>query len=169
MGTLANHTTMTNPATYPWQTAYVLAILELDPSRILIRANEAVRIIQDRLKRPLELDSPEHQAIEDAQAGIAVLKARVAGRPVNRSCLLLKERPSNDLALSPWRTAYASAVLERDQALIPNLIDDALRAIEETLRSSIGVETIEGKSLVAARDALGILNIERKDRLVHRL
>ena len=32
---------------YPWQTAYVSAILEFDPKRLSARTNEAVRVIHE--------------------------------------------------------------------------------------------------------------------------
>jgi hypothetical protein len=45
-----------------------------------IRINEARRAIDKRLHRPLLIDSPEHNAIEDARRGLAELEAELVER-----------------------------------------------------------------------------------------
>jgi hypothetical protein len=62
-------------AIYLWQAAYQSAIFETDPRQLSIRINEARRAIDQRLHRPLPIDSPEHRAIEDARRGLAELEA----------------------------------------------------------------------------------------------
>jgi hypothetical protein len=66
--------TMKN-AIYSWQTAYRSAVLETNPKQLSIRINDAQRAIDERLHRPLLIDSPEHKAIEDARRGLAELEA----------------------------------------------------------------------------------------------
>jgi hypothetical protein len=73
---------MSSQLHYPWQSAYLSAILEFDPVKISHRIDQAVRVIEARLKMPLEPNSLEHQAIEDARSGIAMLKATITDRPV---------------------------------------------------------------------------------------
>jgi hypothetical protein len=62
-------------AIYSWQTAYRSAVLETRPPQLSIRINEARRAIDERLHRPLLIDSPEHKLIEDARRGLAELEA----------------------------------------------------------------------------------------------
>lgn len=62
-------------AIYSWQTAYRSAVLETSPTQLSIRINEARRAIDERLHRPIQIDSPEHKAIEDARRGLAELEA----------------------------------------------------------------------------------------------
>jgi hypothetical protein len=45
------------------------------------RLDQAARIIEERMKMPLEPDTQEHQAIQDARSGIAMLKATITERP----------------------------------------------------------------------------------------
>jgi hypothetical protein len=66
---------------YWWQSAYLSAILEFDPFMVSCRIDQAVRIIEERMKMPLEPDSQEQQAIQDARSGIAMLKATITERP----------------------------------------------------------------------------------------
>ena len=66
---------------YWWQSAYLSAILEFDPVIVFYRIDQAARIIEERMKMPLEPDSQEHQAIQDARSGIAMLKATITERP----------------------------------------------------------------------------------------
>ena len=74
---------MNNLATYPWQTAYVSAILEFDPKRLSARTNEAVRVIHERMKQPIKLGGHEHRAPQDARTGIAMLAAEIANNLSN--------------------------------------------------------------------------------------
>ena len=62
-------------AIYLWQAAYRSAVFETDPKQLSIRINEARRAIDERLHRPLLIDSPEHRALEDARRGLAELEA----------------------------------------------------------------------------------------------
>ena len=54
---------MNNPAIYPWQTAYVSAILEFEPGKLSTKIKEVVRIIRERMKDPIQFASQEYQAI----------------------------------------------------------------------------------------------------------
>jgi hypothetical protein len=64
-----------NPTNYPWQTAYVSAVLETDNVKLIGRIADARRAIEDRLISPIEYNGPEHQAIRAAWNGLAALKA----------------------------------------------------------------------------------------------
>ena len=66
---------MNNPAIYPWQTAYVSAILEFEPKKLAAKIKEAVRIIHERMEDPIQCASHEYQAIQDALRAIGVLCA----------------------------------------------------------------------------------------------
>jgi len=68
---------MKSLAIYPWQTAYVSAILEFDPKNLSAKTNEAVRVIHERMKKPIKLGGYEHRAIQDARTGIAMLTAEI--------------------------------------------------------------------------------------------
>jgi hypothetical protein len=73
---------MSTQINYWWQSAYLSAILEFDPVQVSYRIDQAVRVIEERMKMPLEQGSPEHQALEDARSGIAMMKATITERPV---------------------------------------------------------------------------------------
>ena len=64
---------MNNPVTYPWQTAYVSAILEFKPKKLAAKIKEAICVIHERMKEPIQSASHEHQAIQDALRAIGVL------------------------------------------------------------------------------------------------
>ena len=66
---------MNNSATYPWQTAYVSAILEFEPKKLSTKIKEALRVIHKRMKDPIQFASHEYQAIQDALGAIGVLRA----------------------------------------------------------------------------------------------
>jgi hypothetical protein len=66
---------MNNQAIYPWQTAYVSAILEFEPKKLAAKIKEAVRGIHERMKDPIQFASHEYQAIQDALRAIGVLCA----------------------------------------------------------------------------------------------
>ena len=72
---------MIPPINYWWQSAYLSAILEFDPIKVSYRIDQAVSLIQERMKMPLEPDRLERQALEDARSGIAMLKATITDRP----------------------------------------------------------------------------------------
>jgi hypothetical protein len=67
--------TMNNSATYPWQTAYVSAILEFEPKKLSTKIKEALHVIHTRMKEPIQFASHEYQAIQDALGAIGVLCA----------------------------------------------------------------------------------------------
>jgi hypothetical protein len=68
---------------YTWHAALWSAILELDPNKVSRRLDEATRAIDERMKMPIEPDDSEHQAIQEARSGIAMLKAIASNaRPV---------------------------------------------------------------------------------------
>jgi hypothetical protein len=58
------------------------AILEFDPVQVSYRIDQAVRVIEERMKMPVEPGSQEHQALQDARSGIAVMKAKLTDRLV---------------------------------------------------------------------------------------
>ena len=71
---------MKNPENYPWQTAYVSAVLETNKSKLVGRIAEARQAIEHRLLNPIQFDGPEHLAIKSAWKGLLALKAeRVNG------------------------------------------------------------------------------------------
>jgi D-serine deaminase-like pyridoxal phosphate-dependent protein len=71
---------MTDSKTYSWQARYLSAILEIDPTKMLDRIDEALRAIDERLRTLIEIDGHEYKAIENAQRGLAALRAeRVKG------------------------------------------------------------------------------------------
>jgi hypothetical protein len=74
---------MNNSAIYPWQTAYVCAILEFEPKKLSVKIKEAIRLIHERMKDPIEFASHEYQAIQDALRAIGVLCANTNKRYVN--------------------------------------------------------------------------------------
>jgi hypothetical protein len=68
---------------YTWHAALCSAILELDPNKVSRRLDEATRAIDERMKMAIEPDDSEHQAIQEARSGIAMLKAIASNaRPV---------------------------------------------------------------------------------------
>jgi hypothetical protein len=46
-----------NPAIYPWQTSYVSAILEFEPKILSAKIKEAVRVIHEPMKDPIQFES----------------------------------------------------------------------------------------------------------------
>ena len=74
---------MNSPAMYPWQTAYVSAILEFEPKILSAKIKEAVRVIHERMKDPIQFASHEYQAIQDALRAIGVLSASAANLRLN--------------------------------------------------------------------------------------
>jgi hypothetical protein len=74
---------MDNPVDYPWQSAYLSGFLEFDTVKMSSRVAQALRVIEERLKTPLEPGGKEHQAILDARSGIAMLQASMADKRVH--------------------------------------------------------------------------------------
>jgi hypothetical protein len=62
---------MRRPATYPWQMAYVFAILETDESTMRSRLYEAIAAVEQR--RLVPVNSDEGIALADAEAGLQIL------------------------------------------------------------------------------------------------
>jgi hypothetical protein len=69
---------MLNPSIYTWFPAYKSAVVETDLAQIPCRVREALRVIDDRLRDPAQIDDPEKRAIADAKIGLAKLE----GKPV---------------------------------------------------------------------------------------
>ena len=61
-----------------------------------------------------------------------------------------------------WQATYDSAVLEMDLAQIPDRIKEALKAIEERLRSCIVYGSPEHTAIESARKALATLKAKRR-------
>ncbi len=61
-----------------------------------------------------------------------------------------------------WQHAFDKAVLEMDWAQVPARIAEALKAIEERLRSSIVYGSTEHLAIVDARRSLATLNARRR-------
>jgi hypothetical protein len=64
---------MTNPESYAWQSVYVRAILETDNSLITGRIDEGLSAIEQRRLSPIERDSDEDCALNDAEVKIKSL------------------------------------------------------------------------------------------------
>jgi hypothetical protein len=63
-----------NLENYPWQTAYVCAILETNKLQLIIRIAAARQAIEVRLLSPTEIDGPEQLAIKEALKVLLALK-----------------------------------------------------------------------------------------------
>jgi hypothetical protein len=59
-----------------------------------------------------------------------------------------------------WQATYDSAVLEVDLARIPDRVKEALKAIEERLRSCIVYGSPEHSAIEGARKALAALKVK---------
>jgi hypothetical protein len=64
---------MTNPEIYGWQSVCVRAVLETDDSLMMGRICKAISAIDQRRLSPLENNSDEDCALNDAEAGIKAL------------------------------------------------------------------------------------------------
>jgi hypothetical protein len=64
---------MTNPEIYGWQAVCVRAILERDDLLITGRIYEAISAIEHRRLSPVESNSDEDCALNDAEVGIKAL------------------------------------------------------------------------------------------------
>ena len=82
---------MSSPETYPWQQAYLAAVLETDNELMPSRIYEALATIDQSLRRTME--AVEQRAIDDAQTGLLTLKAErtVEGTRVIREGRLSEE------------------------------------------------------------------------------
>jgi hypothetical protein len=61
-----------------------------------------------------------------------------------------------------WQKNYDAAVLEMDLKQVPGRVLDALKAIEERLRSCIEYGGTEHLAIVEARKALTTLTVKRR-------
>jgi len=66
---------------------------------------------------------------------------------------------NNSLTYS-WQGAYQCAVLETNPAQMAQRIDDALRAIEQRVGSTIRIDNAENEAIEATRNALAVLRGE---------
>jgi hypothetical protein len=64
---------MTNPEIYGWQSVCVRAILETDDLLVAGRIYEAISAIEQRRLSPVESNSDEDCALNDAEMGIKAL------------------------------------------------------------------------------------------------
>ena len=69
---------MYNPVTYPWQTAYVFAILETDEVKMRRLLYEAIAAIEHR--RLSQVNGDEELALTDAEAGLQILISEAAAK-----------------------------------------------------------------------------------------
>jgi hypothetical protein len=68
----------------------------------------------------------------------------------------------NSPATYRWQTPYDSAVLEMDMAQVPARTNEALKAIEERLRSCIEYGSPEHRAIEDARRALAKLSPKKR-------
>jgi len=59
-----------------------------------------------------------------------------------------------------WQEAYQCAVLETNPAQMAQRIDDALRAIEQRVGSTVRIDNTENEAIESARNALAVLRGE---------
>jgi hypothetical protein len=71
---------MHSPPTYAWQTAYVLAILEISDAQRCSRLYDAIAVIE--LRRLSEVGWEEHIALTEAETGLEILIAERTARLV---------------------------------------------------------------------------------------
>jgi hypothetical protein len=64
---------MTDPATYLWYAAYKSAIIETDLTRLYIRIDEALSIIDQRLTSATAIDREEDTEIQNAVLALQTL------------------------------------------------------------------------------------------------
>jgi hypothetical protein len=60
-------------STYPWQVAYVSAILETDDAKIIDRIYEAIAAIEQRRLDPSTIGDDESRALSNVDTGIQTL------------------------------------------------------------------------------------------------
>ena len=66
---------------------------------------------------------------------------------------------ASSIASSIWRTAYVSAIFEKDPGELALRISDARAAITARLNSSIGISRHDQEAIEAAQERLGILKV----------
>jgi hypothetical protein len=85
-----------------WQAPYLSASLEIDPTKMLSRMDEALKAIDERLRTPPKLiEGHEHKAIEGARIGLAAFKAARTFRIDLRT-----DDHSRVLSMSRWKNWY---------------------------------------------------------------
>jgi hypothetical protein len=72
-----------DPKPYSWQSAYLSAILEINPDKMLDRIEAAYAAIEARLRYPVVEDA-EQTAIDSARKGLAALKSERLKGPTFR-------------------------------------------------------------------------------------
>jgi hypothetical protein len=70
---------MQSPTTYSWQTAYVLAILEMSDAQRCSRLYDAIAVIE--LRRLSEIGREEDIALTAAETGLQALIAEATAAP----------------------------------------------------------------------------------------
>jgi hypothetical protein len=85
---------MHNTAIYSWEAAYVSAVLETDPVKILDRILETLYAMEERFLSPIEIGSTELRAIAAAQFALITLKAEWdsvrSGEPLEHAATALQ-------------------------------------------------------------------------------
>jgi hypothetical protein len=69
----------------------------------------------------------------------------------------------SDTSSSPWRTAYVSAIFEKEPTKMALRVADARAAITERLNNPIEISKLEYEAIEAARQGLATLKAERVD------
>jgi hypothetical protein len=54
---------MSEPETHSWRTAYRLAVLEPDRVKLSGRIDSALKAIEERLRQPIEIGSPDNKRL----------------------------------------------------------------------------------------------------------
>jgi hypothetical protein len=62
---------------YSWQDDFIAAQAETDPVRLRRRLYQAIAAMEQRRLSPLEPDSEEQQALENAERALQILKERL--------------------------------------------------------------------------------------------
>jgi hypothetical protein len=67
---------MSDTSSSPWRTAYVAAIFETEPTKMILKVAGARAAITERLNKPIEISKLEYEAIEAARQGLATMKVK---------------------------------------------------------------------------------------------
>jgi hypothetical protein len=105
-----------NTRTYPWRTAFLCAVFETDPAKMLARIGKATTAIEVRLADHNQPDDAESRAIEDAWRGLATLKAE-------GDSVLADPKEAEDCT-----TAYVNAANEVPGFVLANLFSVELKS-----------------------------------------
>jgi hypothetical protein len=69
----------------------------------------------------------------------------------------------SDTSSSPWRTAYVSAIFEKEPTKMALRVADARAAITERLNNPIEISKLEYEAIEAARQGLAALKAKPVD------